>query len=546
MTTDKNPQSLTLVQGSARTCDWEPIHIPGSIQPHGLLLLFGAASGKLCHWAGDCQRLLGLEPTDYPRVDALLGISIDDLIVSCTRNRNDEPVYVGIARPQDREPLAIMAHRGGRFVVVELLKAEIEGSVASALDLAGTMAQQINASQDLGEACNIAVEQVRAIVGFDSVMVYRFLEDGSGSVIAQSRTARATCYLGHRFPASDIPRQARDLYRRNLIRIIPDVAYQPAAIEPMRGGSPIDMSHCILRSVAPVHIDYMKNMGLGASMSVSLLVDGRLWGLIICHHYEPRTVPVESQLFCRHVGTALSSFVLNYKRTEDALLADLQSDRLESVLKGIGASSDTERQLKTSCEELKGLVECGGFVLLDEGELIAGAGQFPDVETLRELSPLVEAILSDQESVSTDRLGEEFAEVPAIVARASGVMAIRIDGWRRPLLALWLRPEQIEEIDWAGEPPAEGKSPGPQKSLTPRRSFSTWREIVRGRSRPWLQREIKTVELFRTRIGNALQRHHLEKLNAELAEANALLVTQATTDTIRRIGGSRPKSGRKA
>jgi two-component system, chemotaxis family, sensor kinase Cph1 len=530
MTRENNSGALTLVQGSARTCDWEPIHIPGSIQPHGLLLLFGAATGTLTHRAGDCERLIGLVPTDYPKVDALLGVSIDDLIVACQRNRNDEPVYVGVVRPLDREPLAMMAHRTGRFVVVELMQAEIESSAGLAMDMAGTITQHINASQTLAEACNVAVEQVRAIVGFDSVMVYRFLDDGSGSVIAQSKAARAKCYLGHRFPASDIPRQARALYRRNLIRIIPDVAYQPAPIEPMRDGSPIDMSHCILRSVAPVHIDYMKNMGLGASMSVSLLVDDHLWGLIICHHYEPRQVPVESQLFCRHIGAALSGFVLNFERSQDKLLEALQSEKLDAILAVIDSGGDPERLLRTSSEDIKELIDCTGLVLLDEGELVAGVGDFPDATALRELSSLIETLLGEEQSFSIDRLGEELSD-PAIATRASGVLAVRLEA-ARPLLALWLRQEQIEEIHWAGEPPADENSLGPQKSLTPRKSFATWRELVKGRSRPWMRQEIEAAQVFKTRVGSAMQRHRLVSLNAKLGKANALLSAQATTDAL--------------
>jgi two-component system, chemotaxis family, sensor kinase Cph1 len=522
-----------------RSCDWEPIHAPGAIQPHGILLLFDAATGVLSHRAGDCERLLDLAPDDSPKAGDLLGISIDDLIVSCLLNLNDEPVYVGLVRPRDRRPLAMMAHRTGRFVAVELLEAELEGSVASALDMAGAIFTRINACQSLSDACAIAVDQVRAITGFDSVMIYRFQDDGSGSVIAESRIARAAKYLGHRFPASDIPRQARELYRRNLIRMTPDVGYEPAPLVPTPDGAPIDMSHCILRSVAPVHVEYMKNMGLDATMSISLPVEGELWGLIVCHHYSPRLVPVEAQLFCRHVGTSLSAFVLAHERAESARLGAMQTAALDTILEAIRSSEDPERRMRTSCDELKRLIDSGGFVLLGEDGLIAGVGRFPaEEDRLRSLSAFLGEKLRGCQSYATDCLSKEYAEGSAMASEASGLLAIRLQA-SRPLIALWLRPEQVEEIEWAGDPRKDGGLPGSAHPLAPRLSFATWRETVRGRSRPWAARQIEAVELFCTRVGYAMQRIRLERANAELGEANALLARQATTDPLTGLSNRR-------
>ena len=523
--------SENLIQGSERTCDAEPIHIPGSIQPHGLLLLFDASSGKLAHRAGDIDRLLGLKPVKCLSARELLGMPLADLIGAHQLIPGDEPVHVGCIRPKGRGPLAMMAHRTGRFVAVELMETADEGSAASALDRVNTIYRRIAASKTLADACNIAAEQMRSIVGFDSVMVYRFLDDDSGSVIAESRAAHAMAYLGHRFPASDIPCQARDLYRRNLIRVIPDVTYQPATIEPAPSGPPVDMSHCALRSVSPVHIQYLKNMGVGASMSISLMVEGELWGLIACHHYEPRNVRAEAQLLCRQLGTSLSAFILSFQQAETARLGARQTAALDCVLQSMSSSSDPERRLRTSCEELMQLVDCGGFVLIDDDGLVAGAGQFPGAEKLHALSALVEAKLRDRQNYSTDRLGEDLPGTPAIATHASGVLAVRLEAWS-PLLALWLRPERVEEIDWAGDPRADSGSPGRLKSLTPRRSFATWRKIVSGRSRPWFRHEIAAVELFQTRVSYAMQRHRLIRANAELSEANAILNKQATTDPL--------------
>lgn len=527
-----------LVQGLVRTCDSEPIHIPGAIQPHGLLLLFDAESGTLARWAGDFDRLLGNTPAVGRCANDLLGATLDELTGARLLIPGEEAVHIGCVRPGDRASLAMLVHRTGRFLAIELLPSGKEGSAIPALEQVRSISHRVAAMPTLADACGQAAEQVRSITGFDRVMVYRFLENDSGAVIAESRTADSPSYYDHRFPASDIPRQARDLYRRNLIRTIPDVAYTPMPVEPPAGDSPLDMSHCALRSVSPVHIQYLKNMDVGASMSISLLVGGELWGLIACHHRSARPVSVEAQLLCRHVGTTLSDFILSFGQAEGARLAAVQAVGLEAILQSLRSSSDPERTLRTSAQALKGMIDCGGFVLLADGELVAGAGRFPGPDELRELAPRLSAQLRGRQSYFTDRIGKALPGSPGIESSASGVLAIRLEG-AEPLLALWLRPEQVEEISWAGDPRDKQEPTERLEPLTPRRSFATWREIVRGRSRPWLWHEINAAELFRARAGYTMQRHRLKQLNVALGQANALLSALATMDPLTGLSNRR-------
>ncbi len=524
-----NPQLIVTTAQS--TCEVEPIHIPGSIQPHGLLMLFEAGTERLAHWAGDVEQLLGVALHVGLTAADLLGVMLSQLVGTRLLNVGEEAKHIGYTRPNGRPALGLMAHRTGRFIAVELQEVAVENGDAAALDKVRTITHRIGSCRTLSAAGDAAADLVRSITGFERVMVYQFLDDASGCVIAESRAAHATSYLNHRFPASDIPQQARDLYRRNLLRAIPDVDYQPAVILPARSGPPVDLSHSVLRSVSPVHIQYLKNMGVGASMSVSLIVEGVLWGLIACHHHSSKPIAFETQLLCRHIGTSLSAFILSFRQAESARLLALQTAALELVLHGIRSSNDPERRLRTSSEDLKRMISCGSFVLLDDGELIAGAGQLPGATALRDLSTFVQAELQGGRSYSTDSLGEALDGASVIAAVASGVLAVRLKAWR-PLLALWLRPEQIEEVAWAGDPRAAADSPGRLKSLTPRRSFATWRQLVRGRSRGWLQHEIDAVELFQTRMVYAMQRQRLKELNLELNEANALLSSLATTDPL--------------
>ena len=531
MHSDMQTHSQHLVKVRSSSCDAEPIHIPGSIQPHGLLLLFDADTETLAYWAGDADQLLGVTPVVGAASADLIGASVLEMIGSRVLRVGEEAVHIGYTQPRARPALGLMAHRTGRFLAVELQEAVAPAGDASALDQVRAISQRIGGCRTLVDACDAAAELVRSIAGSERVMVYRFLDDASGAVIAESRTPQTTAYLHHRFPASDIPLQARELYRRNLLRAIPDVKYAPALIQPALRGPPVDMSHSVLRSVSPVHIQYLKNMRVGASMSVSLIVDGHLWGLIACHHHNAMPIPFETQLLCRHVGTSLSGFVERSRLAESASVQALQNAALELVLHGVRSCKDPERRLRTSSEDLKRLINCSGFVLLDDGRLVAGSGEFPEAAHLKALAAFVHLQLRGRPSYCTDRLGEAFEGGAAVVSCASGVLAVRLQAWR-PLLAVWFRPEQIEEITWAGDPRASADSPERPKPLTPRHSFASWSERVRGRSRPWLQHEISGAELFRTRMGYAMQRHRLKKLNDEVNEANSLLKSLATTDPL--------------
>ena len=521
-----------------RSCDVEPIHVPGSIQPHGLLLLFDAGSETLAHWAGDVERLLGAQPAIGQRPIELLGAPLSELIGSCLMSNGEEAVLGGSIKPVGREPLTVTVSRTGSFIAIELEPVGEVGTAAAALEQVRAISDRFDAMPTLSDAFDSAAAFVRAITGYDRVMIYEFMPDWSGSVVAEARAPDMPAYLHHRFPASDIPAQARELYLLNLVRVIPDANYTPKLLRPECGGLPIDMTHCILRSVSPVHLQYLQNMGVGASMSISLLVDGKLWGLIACHHRSARCVPAEARLLCRHVGTSLSAFILTFSHNENSSRNAVCAAALETLLKSLRATDDPELTLRSSAKQMVKLVDCGGFALLANGELVAGAGQLPTDTGLRDLAPLLEERLVGRESYATESLGETLPCSPSVIALASGVLAVKLEA-SRPLLALWLRPEQVEEIIWAGDPREKDEVTEPSKALTPRRSFAKWRERVRGRSRPWSLHEINVVKLFQGRAEFTIQRHRLKIAVEELGVANAALSALATTDALTGLSNRR-------
>ena len=284
-------------------CDSEPIHIPGSIQPYGMLLALGSRGLPVLQASANCAALFGRP------VEEVIGHFLGELLPMA------EPTVLASleARVPDQGSLVLKrlhlgggardgvfhatAHRSDGSIILELEPAGADGD-ADPLDglhlVVSACAAELQAAGSVEEVAAVAARQTRRITGFDRVLVYRFDEDENGTVVAEDRNGALPSYLDLRFPASDIPRQARELYRLNRQRLIPDATYVPVPIVPALSpltGRPLDLSFASLRSVSPIHVEYMRNMGTGSSMSVSLLCDGRLWGLISCHSLKPRQVP---------------------------------------------------------------------------------------------------------------------------------------------------------------------------------------------------------------------------------------------------------------
>jgi light-regulated signal transduction histidine kinase (bacteriophytochrome) len=305
------------------TCDQEPIHIPGAIQPHGCLLALEPGGAAVVQAAGDTSRLIGT------RIDDLLGRSAVEVLGIDPRTAAyglpsgacDEALHLGsITPPARHDPLDLFAHEQDGRLVLELEPTPPQSpTAAQLLSMVRTASAALATARDLPQLGAAAARVVRTLTGFDRVMVYRFRDDGLGEVVAEDKAPGLPPYLGHRYPAADIPRQARALYLRNLVRLIPDVSYVPAPLVPAlcpTTGRPLDMSGCALRSVSPVHVQYLKNMGVAASMSVSIVRDGALWGLIACHHGTPRGVPYALREACKHVGQILAQQVAAREEAE--------------------------------------------------------------------------------------------------------------------------------------------------------------------------------------------------------------------------------------
>ena len=495
-------------QPGLSACDREPIHIPGAIQPHGILLTLDPQL-RICRHAGDLDAFLKSkgDPTGK-RLNDLLDTGRLEIDA-----KSDQAEHVGVVEGPIGHPLDLFIHRSGDHLIVELEPApRVRRTGAEVLRDLLPIVSGIGAASDVIAASNEAAAGVRRITGYDRVMVYRFLEDGSGQVIAEARSDDADSFLHHRYPASDIPQQARALYLRNPIRVIPDVDYRPAEI--VGGEGALDLSGSLLRSVSPIHVEYLKNMGVAASASVSLVQDGDLWGLIACHSRFPKPIAHEEREMCRQVAVALDQAIGRLEEENTQREALRLTRRREELLPIIAAADGIAAGMRANVEELRRLVSADGIALLLDNEIVCSGATPPE----RAMGDLAGWLLKDspREFLATNELSQLYFPAADWCASASGLLSCIVR--RSPTVAiLWFRAEEIETVNWAGNPHKAVEWSTSADQLTPRKSFDLWSETVRGRSRRWRRNEEDAGRRVAAALGEIGRQKTLTELNRQLA-----------------------------
>lgn len=511
------------------TCAREPIHVPGSIQPHGVLLVLREDDLTLIQVSENIEQWLGV-----PAAEAL-GRSLAELVGSenAARLGADLRETPEAARPMFLRTLEsaasgfpqrfnAVAHRTSDGILLELEGAPPTETIPDINPLLDAFTLRAEAAADLGALSRLTAEQVRRVTGFDRVLIYQFDELWNGIVIGEDGSGRLPSYLHHRFPAGDIPAQARELYRSNRLRIIPDASYRPVPIRPPlspRSGRPLDLSFSTLRSVSPVHVEYMHNMETASSMSVSILRDGQLWGLISCHHREPRTVPFPIRTLCDLFGRIFSLRLAALAHAQDLQRGIEVKAAFGRLVAGMADRGDFASALAEHERSLLSFADAAGAAILTEGGCLL-VGSAPTEPQVRALAAWLFQNIKD-EVYGTDSLPAVCPAAQEYKDRACGVLAIQVSKLH-PSYVLWFRPEVLQTIRWGGDPrkPAE---PGEARGvLHPRRSFATWMETVREKSLPWRSSEIEgATELRNTIVGTVLRKaEELAILNAELIRSN--------------------------
>ena len=512
-------------------CDREPIHISGHIQPHGVLLVVREPQLEILQVSENTLHLLGFAPESAIGQDLSLLFDRVQLekLKACLRNENLKtvnPIKLYVERPGKSLEFDCILHRVQEVLMVELELATSQEnlSVFSFYHSVRATVSKIQSAKNLKDLCQVTVEEVRQISGFDRVMVYQFDPEGNGAVIAEAKAEKLSPFLGLNYPSSDIPKQARQLYSLNWLRLIPDINYQPVPIVSGKNAvttQPRDLSFSVLRSVSPIHIEYLQNMGVAASMSISLIKDKELWGLIACHNYTPKYLNYELRAACEFIGQVMSLELQSKEGNEDydykLHLKSLQTKIFEDI-----STSENLSQVLVKCQHnLLEAVNAQGAAIVF-GDNCYRVGQTPEGESLKYLTQWVQKHLK-QEIFYTDSLTKCYPEAEEFKDTASGCLAIAISPTQK-IYVLWFRPEVIKTVNWAGNPnkPLQTDEDGNYR-LSPRKSFELWKENVRYKSLPWKQCEIDAaLELRKAMINIVLcQIDKLEKLNRALEESVA-------------------------
>lgn len=496
-----------------KNCEDEPIHIPGSIQPHGVLFALDDES-VIRKVSANIEEHLQLRPEQVlgkPLGDILPEEPIRNLFRCLTQwNGNEfDPEEVELEVNGSKKCFHLFCHAQDHFQIFELECVQ-EGYKRpyQISRLISNSMQRAEKSESLQEVCDTVVKDIKSITGYDRVMIYKFDREGNGEVMAEAREEHLEPFLHLHYPASDIPPQARRLYKRNLMRLIPDVNYQPVPIyqlEQPEQSEPLYLGQSLLRSVSPIHIEYLQNMGVGGTLVISIIVNDELWGLITCHHYSPHWISHEVRLAARIMGMFLSSQIPlreSKQVLEEESLANKQAQQVVLKVRGW----DTLLEAFANSEDTMNMVQATGAAIFLSPSRGVSVGDAPPQARVAQLVNDLKPHLKNG-TFHTYRLGLDFPQFKDLKEVASGVMMIAL----KPVggYLLWFRPEVRQTVNWAGDP-NDAVKVSASGQLSPRNSFAQWKEVVRLKAAAWEPHHVEAAETLVKDIRNLLNVKNLQ------------------------------------
>ncbi len=510
---------MTYTEYDLSNCEREPIHQIGSIQPHGVLLALNKQDLVIANCSSNATALLGFEENE------IVGISLAELVPPEIYRQITEALLadeLGRICPltfcfnsENSAEFQAIFYRSDNFLILEAEPFEKVASTDLTWQLSSTFAT-LFATSSISDLLQVTVREVQRITDFDRVLLYQFDDDWNGCVVAEERRDYMPSFQSQRFPASDIPIQARELYTRNLTRLLVDVNSQPVPIVPALNGDtnqPIDLSHSLLRSMSPLHIEYLKNMDVTASMSISVIRDGKLWALIACHHKKPKLVDYTTRSICQLLAQVLSTIATRMEETqvnEYSLALKTVQDKL---LHNLSTKGDLVDGLIGSSSMVLDAIGSAGFALFFEGR-VSSAGITPGEQELADLHTWLND--GKDKLVCSHKLSAIYAPAKSFARVASGILAVQIAAGSGYWL-VWFRPEIIEEIHWAGDPNKPVVMDEQNSRIHPRHSFDLWKEEVRETATPWRQSQIDFAMDLRTNILDFVFGQFVKRYKAEEA-----------------------------
>jgi light-regulated signal transduction histidine kinase (bacteriophytochrome) len=486
-------------QADLSNCEREQIQLAGSIQPHGVLILIRDSDQVVVQASANAGAFFG-------RAGSIVGIRLDGLcceLASRVRAHADLPpqaipVAIRSRIGEHRLECDCLLHRpAGGGMIIELERAGDRIDVTRQIE---TALKTVSSALSLRALAEATAEIFKDLTGYDRVMVYRFDKDGHGEVFSERRRPDLEAFLGNRYPASDIPQIARRLYERNRVRLLGDVEYTPVPLVPRMSpitGQDLDMSFCFLRSMSPIHIQYLKNMGVAGTLVASLMVGGRLWGLVACHHYQPRLIQYELRATCELLAEAIGIRIAaleGFLRAQASLSVRRVEQRL---VESIARDGDWRVALFDSPNALLDPLAASGAALLFEGQ-IQTAGEVPGTQELRDLGRWLDE-LPPAPVKMTASLGIDQPDFSGIAAVASGVLAVPLSAAGGEFM-MWFRPERVRTVTWAGNPFKPVVIGDDPSDLSPRRSFAHWHQLVEGTAEAWSDADLAVAR----QIGDVL------------------------------------------
>lgn len=504
----KSIENLDLV--NLANCDSEPIHIPGSIQPHGFLLavdkdyVIRYCSNNVAQYGLTVTNVLTRQLADVVGQDC-------NTLIRYLDERIFESAQPHVCTLGDCR-YNISVHISGEYFILEFEPYSDKNlSLPNFYIQTKKFTDILKQATGLQQLCQSVTDEIRTITGYDRVMVYKFDAQYNGEVYAESKREELESFFGLHYPHTDIPVQARELYLRNLMRLIVDVNYTPVPIvtlDQKASNQSLDLSYSVLRSVSPIHIEYLRNMGVSGTLTISLVLEGKLWGLIACHHYSARNLAHNVRLSALMQGHFLTSQIrvqevaehyqvrIRLEKSFDTFLEVLDSDstRLDAIMVG---------------KPLVAVADANGVCFLNEGELYT-SGDVPTDPEIRELAGKLSQGRSD--FASSDNIVRDYGI--RLSNDIAGVLFYQLDD---DSSLLWFRNELKKEIKWGGEP--EKAIIKNEKGLSPRKSFAVWKETISNYSQPWTDAELTIT----AQCAYAIQKHitfvkskRMEKLQSEL------------------------------
>jgi light-regulated signal transduction histidine kinase (bacteriophytochrome) len=485
-------------------CDREPIHILGHVQSFGCLVAV-SADWIIAHVSTNCSELLGLHADDMigaPFSEFFPADTIHTLRTRIQTLANENALARMFTYPvfDDDRSFDVSIHTSGHMTVFEFEPRNTDGGPdRDDPALVQALLARVTRYETVERMAREAARGLKLLSGFDRVMVYRFEEDDTGTVIAEAANPGMEPFQGLRYPASDIPKQARALYCRSLLRLIADVndTVHPIYPDETPSGDRLDLSLSVTRAVSPIHLEYLRNMGVGASMSVSILRQGKLWGLFACHHNTPRYINFEKRSAVELFGQLFNYELAQTEMNEELAQADRSRALHDRLMVKISSGLELSSALDAIASDIEDVVPFDGIAVYSNGHYTA-QGSAPTEEEFLGLARYLNTTQVGQ-VYATDHIAARYAKGNDFIERAAGLLALPISRQPRDYIVLFRR-ELVQTVAWAGNPdkPVEVGPNGVR--LTPRKSFESWQEIVRGKSAPWTASERRAADTLRVTL----------------------------------------------